>query len=205
MLVLAANSYLPPCIGKACKCTETSNDDGWDGASATLELQWAVYREDGSLLEKQVKVQTNSVLIIAQQTVMTLDVGRTYTLQVEAGAWTGFLTNKIERFATIASIELIVQPIPPVVRIKHGNRNLQWGAPPLQKRLVLDASESWDPDSRPGDERLKYYWFLDCSAMFLKLPQALKDRYTVNRKTYLQTCALTTLGSKIMSAGSILY
>lgn len=176
MLVLASSAYLPPCIGRTCKCTETDvetdNEDGrgWGGASATLELQWNVVGEDeGSLLAKQVGVQTNSVLVIAQQTVMTLDVGQTYTLQVEAGAWTGFFTNNIERFATIATIQLKVQPIPPVVRIKLGNRNLQWG--PLakdQKRLILDASESWDPDSRSSDLRLKYAWFLDCSSMFIR-------------------------------------
>ena len=59
-------------------------------------------------MEKQVNVlQTNSVLVIAQQTVMTLDVSRTYTLQVKTGEWTGFLTDKIDKFVTIASIELI--------------------------------------------------------------------------------------------------
>jgi hypothetical protein len=196
---LTAKSFLPPCIGRTCTCTESINDDGWDGASAKLEIQWAVLgQEEGSLFSRQVGVETSSVLVVPEQTARTLKVGLTYTVQVEVGAWTGFSSNNIERFATVATVQLKVQPLPPVVRIKFGNRHLQWGQKSDQKRLVLDGSESWDPDSVPGDPRLKYFWFLDCETMFLRLSQTLKDRYGINRKAYLQACASTTLGSKIM-------
>ena len=200
MFTLAAKSVLPPCIGRTCTCTETFNDDGWDGAAATLELHWAVIgEEEDSTFSKQVGVQTSSVLVIEQQTAMTLDVDRTYTVQVEAGAWTGFVTNDIERFATVATVQIKVRPVSPVVRIKFGNRHLQWGARDLQKRLVLDASESWDPDGLPGDPRMQYFWYLDCPAMFLKLSQSLKDRHGINRKAYLQACEGTTLVLKILT------
>jgi len=204
LFVLTAKSFLPPCIGRTCTCTETFNDDGWGGASATLELQWAVLgEEEGSLFAKQVGVETSSVLVVPQQTAMTLKVGRTYTVQVEAGAWTGFSSNNIERFATVATVQLKVRPLPPIVRIKFGNRHLDWGAKILQgkaqKRLVLDGSQSWDPDSLPGDPRLEYFWYLDCETMFEKLPQSLKDLYGINRKAYLPACAGTSLGLKLMA------
>jgi hypothetical protein len=197
---LTAKSFLPPCIGRTCTCTESFNDDGWDGASAKLEIQWAVLgEEEGSLFARQVGVETSSVLVVAEQTARMLKVGHTYTVQVEVGAWTGFSSNNIERFATVATVQLKVQPLPPVVRIKFGNRHLQWGTKSEQKRLVLDGSESWDPDSVPGDPRLKYFWFLDCETMFMRLSQTFKDRYGINRKAYLQACASTTLGLKLMS------
>jgi hypothetical protein len=202
-ITLAAKSNLPACAGRTCTCTETVNDDKWGWTSAMLELQWTLIDEKkDSLFAKEVGVETTSVLFISQRVVKTLDLNHTYTIQVEAGAWTGFITNNIERFATVATVRLMVQPVPPVVRIKFGNRNSQWGFGNLQKRLVLDASESWDPDNRPGDPRLIYFWFLDCSSMFLKLPQYIKDRAGWNRKTYLTACEGTVLSSKILSAAN---
>lgn len=203
MLILAANAFLPACVGRTCACTETTNDGGWDGASPILELQWAVIGdEENSALAKQVGIQTSSMLVIPEQTMMSLVVGRTYTVLVEAGVWTGFTTNNIERFATVATVELKVRPVPPVVRIKHGNRYLKWGVGPQQQRLVLDGSESWDPDSQPGDPRLQYFWFLDCPAMFEKLSQYEKDRYGVNRKAYLQACEGTSIAMKMMGSAN---
>lgn len=203
MLILAANAFLPPCVGRTCDCTETTNDGGWDGAAAMLELQWAVIGdEENSNLAKQVGIQTSSMLVIPEQTMMSLVVGRTYTVLVEAGVWTGFTTNNIERFATVATVDLKVKPVPPVIRIKHGNRYLQWGIGVAQQRLVLDGSDSWDPDSQPGDPRLKYFWFLDCPTMFEKLPQYEKDRYGVNRKAYLQACEGTGIAMKMMAAAN---
>jgi len=203
MLVLAANAFLPACVGRTCTCTETVNDGGWEGSSALLELQWAVIGDDeNSPLAKSVGIQTSSMLVIPEQTMMSLVVGRTYTLLVEAGVWTGFMFNDIERFATVATVDLKVTPVPPVVRIKHGNRYLQWGLGVHQKRLVLDASESWDPDGQPGNPRLKFNWYLDCPAMFEKLPQFEKDKRSLDRKGYLTACEGTGIAMKIMAAAN---
>jgi hypothetical protein len=203
MLVLAANAILPACVGRTCTCTEKVNDGGWEGSSALLELQWAVIGDDeNSPLAKAVGIQTSSMLVIPEQTMMSLVVGRTYTVLVEAGVWTGFMTNNIERFATVATVELKVTPVAPVVRIKYGNRYLKWGTGVNQKRLVLDASDSWDPDSKPGDPRLKFHWYLDCPAMFEKLSQFEKDKRSLDRKGYLTACEGTGIAMKMMGAAN---
>ena len=111
-IVLAAKSNLPACVGRTCKCTETVNDDGWGGTSAMLELQWTLIDEKkDSLFAKEVRVETTSVLFISQMVVKTLDLNHTHTIQVEAGAWTGFMANNIERFATVATVQLRVQQV----------------------------------------------------------------------------------------------
>jgi hypothetical protein len=168
-----------------------------------LEFQWSVAGENAdSPLAKQVGIRTQASLVLGSQVMMTLELGRTYTFTAEASVWIGFMTNNIQRFQSKASVDIKVQAKPPVVRIKHGNRHVQWGLGVVQKRLMLDASQSFDPDAQPGSPRLRYEWFLDCSAMFLKLPQFLKDRFGVNRKTYLAACQSTTLASKMMEAAN---
>ena len=64
-----------------------------------------------SLFAKEVRVETTSVLFISQMVVKTLDLNHTHTIQVEAGAWTGFMANNIERFATVATVQLRVQQV----------------------------------------------------------------------------------------------
>lgn len=129
---------------------------------------------------------------------MTLETGHTYHLQIEAAVWIGFMTNNIQRFQTVANTQIQVQPKPPVVRLKHGNRYVKWGQGSEQKQIKIDASASFDPDGRPGDVRLRYSWYLDCASMFLKLPQTTKDKHGINRKAYLQACKTTELANKIV-------
>ena len=211
MLVLGARAFLPVCVGFECTCDETKtvNDQGWNDASALLEVQWSLSKitnaegvdvpgHQNTVLARQVGLNTQAVLVLEEAAMMTLETGHTYHLQIEAAVWIGFMTNNIQRFQTVANTQIQVQPKPPVVRLKHGNRYVKWGQGSEQEQIKIDASASFDPDGRSGDVRLRYSWYLDCASMFLKLPQTTKDKHGINRKAYLQACKTTELANKIV-------
>ena len=191
-LVISAQAYLPPCVGRLCSCLDTRNDYGWDGTtSAVLDIQWStIGQPSNSLLTKQVSIVTTSVVIILEETVRQLDIGANYTIQVEAGVWTGFKEDSVERYASIAQVQIVPVKIAPVSRIRGGNRKI------LQdSRIILDGTDSWDPDWRRNDPRFKFEWFLDCETMYLQIEQYLKDAYLKNSKDYITQCRSSTLST----------
>eukprot|EP00960_Hanusia_phi_P075578 768441-Hanusia_phi.AAC.19 len=191
-LVISAHAYLPPCVGTLCSCLDTTNDYGWDGTtSAILDIQWStIGQPSNTLLSKQVSLVTTSVVIILEETVRQLDIGSNYTIQVEAGVWTGFKEDSVERYASIAQVQILPVKVAPVSRIRGGNRKI------LQdSRIVLDGTDSWDPDWRPNDPKFKFEWFLDCETMYLEIEQYLKDAYQKNSKDYIAQCTASTLNT----------
>ena len=189
MVVINAAAFLPACLGAGCTCASSSdtagNRGGWDGTAAVLEFQWSVVGSTSSALQQAVALGTSDILAIPATSLTMLSVGANYTIQVEAGVWTGFANNDINFYSTTAEVSLVPYSVPPVARIRYGNRACSSTDP-----LVLDGSSSFDPDSLPG-QSLKFQWFLDAGAMYDEIPLHLKEQRglmspgVVSRKSYV--------------------
>jgi hypothetical protein len=215
MVVVNAAASLPACLGTGCTCVKSgdasSNTAGWGGLPATLEFQWAVpqYNLASAELHDAAALGTNSVLVIPASAVKMLSVGSNYTLKVEAGVWTGFAQNDINFYSTVAEVVLIPYSVPPVVRIRYGNRECSKANP-----LILDGSASFDPDSL--GQQLKFEWYLDAGAMYDRLPLHYKEQRglmspgVVTRKSYINilqsaSCTLSRMiGKTNLAKASVL-
>ena len=202
MVVINAAANLPACLGSGCTCTtggsRVSNTAGWGGAAAVLEFQWS---EVGATLglQQAAALGTNSILVLPVSAISKLVVGSNYTLQVEAGVWTGFAKNDINFYSTIAEVILFPYSVPPVARIRYGNRDFSQGDP-----FTLDGSASFDPDAL-FENSLKFSWYLDAGAMYDRMPLHLKEQRglmspgVVTRKSYITLLqSQTTLGRMIL-------
>jgi len=209
MVVVNAAAALPACLGTGCTCVKSSgassNTAGWGGSPATLEFQWAVpvYNLASAELHDAAALGTNSVLVIPASAVKMLAVGANYTLKVEAGVWTGFAQNDIYFYSTVAEVVLMPYSVPPVVRIRYGNRECSKVNP-----LLLDGSASFDPDSL--GQQLKFEWYLDAGAMYDRLPLHQKEQRglmspgVVTRKSYINIVqsASSTLSRMILKTNN---
>jgi hypothetical protein len=210
MVVINAAANLPGCLGSGCTCTSASssvsNTAGWGGAAAVLEFQWS---EIGGTpnLQQAAALGTTSVLVLPVSSVTKLVVGANYTIQVEAGVWTGFDKNEISFYSTIALVSLVPYSVPPVARIRYGNRDFSKAVP-----VTLDGSASFDPDAL-FENSLKFQWYLDAGAMYDRMPLHLKEQRglmspgVVSRKNYItflqgSACTLSRMIFKTNNAKS---
>eukprot|EP00961_Rhodomonas_salina_P018198 244698-Rhodomonas_salina.1 len=211
ILVISARAGLPYCIGEDefnnnCECSDDPNESGWpeeEGVtnSAVLDMQWThVGFPNDPALASATNLITTSVLVVSRAAMKNLVIGANYTLQIEAGVWTGFVQNSVRRYSTMAQIKIVPIPVPPVPRVRNGNRVF---GPKDQVRI--SAADSWDPDWRTGDRNFIYTWFLDCEGMYDLLPQHEKDSYAVNRRTWLAACYSTSLVQNMMYQANIQY